>query len=47
MYSDKGYSMIDCISFANMERLDISMAFSFDRHFVQHGFEALGALPLG
>lgn len=38
---DKGYSMVDAISFAIMERLNVSTAFTFDRHFVQHGFRVL------
>ena len=37
-YDDKDFSLVDAISFTVMERLDISRAFTFDRHFVQFGF---------
>jgi predicted nucleic acid-binding protein len=37
-YQDKGFSLIDATSFAVMQRLGISYAFSFDRHFAQYGF---------
>lgn len=36
-YADKSYSHVDATSFALMERHDIGTAFTFDRHFVQHG----------
>jgi predicted nucleic acid-binding protein len=36
-YKDKGFSFTDCTSFALMERLGISTAFAFDRHFSQYG----------
>ena len=32
-YTDKGYSLVDAISFSIMARLAISKAFTFDRHF--------------
>ena len=38
---DKEFSMVDCISYALMERLSISYAFAFDRHFAQYGIQAL------
>ena len=41
-YTDKAYSMVDAISFAIMARLSILRAFTFDRHFLQHGFEVVG-----
>lgn len=37
-YTDKDFSLTDAISFAVMERLHISHAFGFDRHFNQYGF---------
>ena len=40
-HSDKSYSFTDCISFVLMGRLGIDTALSFDRHFVQAGFEKL------
>ena len=33
--------MTDAISFAVMERLHITRAFTFDRHFAQYGFTVL------
>lgn len=41
-YDDKLFSLVDATSFAVMERLGITQAFTFDRHFVQFGFQALG-----
>jgi predicted nucleic acid-binding protein len=40
-YQDKDFSLTDAISFAVMERLHISHAFSFDRHFAQYGFTVI------
>ena len=40
-YTDKDFSFADAISFAVMERLGISSAFTFDRHFAQYGFTVL------
>ncbi len=35
---DKGFSYVDCISFAVMERLRVRRAFTFDAHFQQFGW---------
>jgi predicted nucleic acid-binding protein len=42
-YSDKDFSYCDAVSFALMERLAITSAIAFDRHFLQYGqFVILG-----
>lgn len=38
---DKGWGMIDCISFVVMRDAGITAALTFDQHFVQAGFQAL------
>ncbi len=38
-HADKSYSLTDCGSFVIMNRLGIKSAFTFDRHFIQAGFE--------
>ena len=38
-HQDKDYSLTDCISFVVMKRLKIVIAFAFDQHFVQAGFQ--------
>jgi predicted nucleic acid-binding protein len=43
-YDDKDFSLTDATSFALMERLGMTRAFTFDRHFAQYGF--LPALPI-
>jgi predicted nucleic acid-binding protein len=40
-HADKSFSLADCVSFAIMRERGISKALSFDRHFVQAGFEKL------
>jgi predicted nucleic acid-binding protein len=40
-YRDKDFSLTDATSFAVMERIGISYAFSFDRDFAQYGFAVL------
>ena len=43
--ADRNLSLVDCLSFEIMEMKDIRVAFSFDRHFEENGFE-LAAVPL-
>lgn len=40
-YTDKDFSLTDAISFAVMERLNITLAFAFDKHFTQYGVQIL------
>ena len=40
-HRDKGYDLIDCISFSMMETFRIQEAFGFDKHFAQCGFRLL------
>jgi uncharacterized protein len=37
----RGPSIVDCVSFELMRRLDIPKAFSFDKHFADAGFSIL------
>lgn len=39
--SNRGLSLVDCISFALMEVQGLEWAFSFDRHFAHEGFKLL------
>ena len=36
-HADKGYSLCDALSFVVMDRLGITEAPAFDRHFVEYG----------
>jgi predicted nucleic acid-binding protein len=38
-HADKDYSLADATSFAVMRRLGVRLAFTFDAHFTQFGFE--------
>jgi len=40
-YADKEISFTDCVSFAMMRRHRIRMAFTFDRHFRDSGFQVI------
>ncbi|TAK30114.1 MAG: PIN domain-containing protein [Chloroflexota bacterium] len=42
-HKDKDYSLCDAISFAVMDRLNLSLAFAFDDHFRQYGLST----PIG
>lgn len=41
MFSDKDWSLTDCISFGVMKKRGIQKALAFDQHFEQAGFTAL------
>ncbi|HWZ32838.1 MAG TPA: PIN domain-containing protein [Bryobacteraceae bacterium] len=41
-FGDQAISFTDSVSFAIMRRYGISTAFTFDRHFVQAGFDVIG-----
>jgi uncharacterized protein len=36
---NRSVSLTDCLSFEIMENREITTAFTFDRHFTEHGFE--------
>jgi predicted nucleic acid-binding protein len=38
-YADRAFSFTDALSFAVMERMGMTVAFSLDRHFVQFGWQ--------
>ena len=40
-YTDKDFPFVDALSFAVMEKLHITQAFTFDKHFTQYGFTLL------
>lgn len=41
-YTDHDFSFTDASSFAVMERLHVSLAFAFDKHFPEYGFLRYG-----
>lgn len=40
-FRDKEWGLVDCISFTVMRDRGVTQALTFDRHFVQAGFQAL------
>lgn len=40
-HHDKEWGLVDCISFVVMREAGVSAALTFDRHFIQAGFQAL------
>ncbi len=44
-FSDKRYSFVDATSFVVTEKAGVPTAFTFDRHFVQHGLNVVGLEP--
>ena len=40
-YQDKKFAFVDCLSFVVMRQRKITMAFTFDKHFEQAGFEII------
>jgi hypothetical protein len=37
-YQDKGWGLVDCISFVVMRQSSVTVTPTFDRHFAQAGF---------
>jgi hypothetical protein len=40
-HQDKSWGLVDCLSFVAMREAKVNRALTFDRHFVQAGFEYL------
>ena len=40
-HQDKSWGLVDCFSFVVMKQHKLSQALTFDRHFIQAGFQAL------
>jgi len=43
MYQDKEWGLVDCISFVVMWQTGVNQVLTFDRHFMQAGFQVLDA----
>lgn len=40
-HQDKSWGLVDCISFVVMKENNVHQALTFDKHFIQAGFQAL------
>jgi len=40
-HQDKSWGLVDCISFIVMKQQNMTQALTFDKHFIQAGFQAL------
>jgi len=40
-HQDKSWGLVDCVSFVVMKQNNITQALTFDKHFIQAGFQAL------
>lgn len=40
-HQDKSWGLVDCYSFVIMKNNNINLALTFDKHFIQAGFQAL------
>lgn len=40
-HQDKAWGLVDCISFVVMKQAGVTQTLTFDRHFLQAGFQAL------